>query len=498
MSLDISLNWSTVTEIALPLLLGIAYFVRVGHLRAHGRAPRRARQAAFAAGLALVVIATVGPLDGLADDFVFGHMIQHTMLFDEASLLLAIGLTGPVLAPLLSRPGVGSLRALTHPVAAVGIWLVVMYGWHLPPLYQAAEESELIHLCEHASFLAAGMTMWLALIGPFPKPAWFGNGARVVYAGTVHFSSMALANILMWSGTVLYPFYVASDRAHGIAPLDDQSAAGVVLMIQGGLVMLCVFFWVLLRWAREDTERQALLDFAHERGIELDEERAARAARAGTTELLRRRLAAAQPGGTAVAAALCLTCLALLLAGCGGGAGASTATTAAQYVGGDSVGSEVAPALRLTDYHGHRVDLAALKGRPVLVAFLYTHCEDLCPVVASKVHTADALLAPGTPKPVFLAVSVDPEHDTPASATKFNREHKTMGEIDWLLGSRPEMEKAWKAWKVLPERAKGDPEVIEHSADITGIGADGKIHVLYPPSFKPALLARDVEALAEA
>lgn len=207
-----------------------------------------------------------------------------------------------------------------------------------------------------------------------------------------------------------------------------------------------------------------------------------------------------QRAAAAVAAA-CLAGLALLLAGCGSGSSEGATAAAApepSYVGGDSVGSREAPPLALTDYRGHRVDLADLKGRPVLVAFLYTHCEDLCPVLASKVHTAEALLKPGAKKPVFLAVSVDPEHDTPASATEFDREHKTLGEIDWLLGSRPQLEAVWKAWNVLPEREKNDPEVIEHSADITGIGADGRIHVLYPPSFKPAQLARDIEALAEA
>jgi putative membrane protein len=294
MSLDLTLDWSTVTSIALPALIGVAYFVRVGRLREQGRQPGAPRQASFACGMALVVIATVGPLDHLADDFVFGHMIEHTVLFDEAALLLAIGLTGPVLAPILSKPGIRRLQVLMHPVVAVVLWLAVMYGWHLPPLYQAAEESELIHLLEHACFLAAGTVMWLALIGPFPKPEWFGNGARVIYAGTVHFSSMALANVLMWSGAVLYPFYVASDRAHGIAPLDDQSIAGAVLMIQGGLLMLGVFFWVLLRWASEETERQELIELAHERGIELDPRRAGRAVAAGWGAELRGRLLAAR------------------------------------------------------------------------------------------------------------------------------------------------------------------------------------------------------------
>jgi putative membrane protein len=290
MSLDLTLEWSTVTSITLPLLIGIAYFVRVGELRQQGRQPSRVRQASFACGIALIVIATVGPIDSLADNFVFGHMIQHTILFDQAALLLAIGLTGPVLIPILTKPGVRYLQVLMHPVVAVALWLAVMYGWHLPPAYQLAAEHEGVHLCEHACFIGAGVVMWLALLGPFPKPEWFGNGAKAIYVAIVHFSTMGLANILMWSGTVLYPFYIASDHAHGVEPLTDQSLAGVVLMIQSGMVMLGVFFWLVLRWAREDTERQELLDLAHERGVELDARRAGRAIASGRGGELRNRL----------------------------------------------------------------------------------------------------------------------------------------------------------------------------------------------------------------
>jgi putative membrane protein len=294
MSLGITLEWSTITSITLPLLIGVAYFYRVGELRERGRQPSLARQASFACGLSVIVLSTVGPMDVLADDFVFGHMIQHTLLLEEASLLLALGLTGPVLGPILTKPGLRRLRRLTHPVIAVAIWLVVMYGWHAPALYQAAEENEVIHLCEHACFVAAGVLMWLALLGPFPKPEWFGNGAKAIYAGAVHFSSMGLANILMWSGTVLYPFYAAGDRAHGLDPITDQSLAGVVLMVQSALLMFGILAWLVLRWARQDTERQELLDFAYENGIELDERRAGRAVASGRAAELRRRLEASR------------------------------------------------------------------------------------------------------------------------------------------------------------------------------------------------------------
>lgn len=274
----------------LPAALAIAYFRRVAHLRRHEQAPSPLRQLSFGGGLLLLVVATLGPLDELGDELVFGHMIQHTMLTDEAALLLAIGLTGPVLRPLLSAPGLRHLRALMHPVVAVSLWIAVIYAWHVPVLYEAAAEHTLLHLLEHASFLGAGLVMWLALLGPLPKPEWFGNVAKVGYIAVVYFSSMGMANILMWSGTVLYPVYAEGERAHHIAPLTDQSLAGAILMIQGSVVMLGVFIWILLRWAREDTERQELIDLAERLQVPLSDRRAARAAAAGRATELRQRL----------------------------------------------------------------------------------------------------------------------------------------------------------------------------------------------------------------
>lgn len=208
-------------------------------------------------------------------------------------------------------------------------------------------------------------------------------------------------------------------------------------------------------------------------------------------------------GMRVASAALVLVAVVGAASGCGGSSGeaslsasGSSGVSGTGFVGGDAVPPKPAAPIRLTDYRGHEVNLADLKGRPVLVAFLYTHCPDLCPLVGAKIHTTYSLLAPHAARPVFLAVSVDPARDTPASAAKFNREHRTGGEIDWLLGSRSELEKVWKAWHVVPERERKNPEVIEHSADIYGIGANGSVEVLYPPEFKPALLARDVQTLA--
>lgn len=188
----------------------------------------------------------------------------------------------------------------------------------------------------------------------------------------------------------------------------------------------------------------------------------------------------------------------LLAAGCGGGSGSSSnsAVTIPAVPGADAVPAKNAPPIDLTDQYGKKIDLAKLKGHSVLVAFLYTHCTDLCPIVAGKVHTAYAQIPPGR-RPIFLAVSVDPAHDSPGSAAYFNKRHRTTGEIDWLLGSRAELEKVWKAWGVKPEHNAEDPEEIEHNAEIFAVDPQGQIRALYPPTFKPEWLALGAKTLAQ-
>jgi hypothetical protein len=109
-----------------------------------------------------------------------------------------------------------------------------------------------------------------------------------------------LANILIWDQTVLYPVYKATDAVRGINPASDQSLAGGLMMVSEMILTTLLLGWLFFRFARQDEERQSLLDFAYERGFDLSEERAARAARAGRGEALRERILAATGGGNGV------------------------------------------------------------------------------------------------------------------------------------------------------------------------------------------------------
>ncbi len=277
-------------ELAVPLALAAIYLKRAHTLSAQGRPVPLWRQLCFGAGLAVICVATFGPMDHLAEEMVSTHMVQHLLLADLSSLLLVLGLTGPIMQPLLSMRVARPLRALTHPVAAISIFTFNLFLWHSPPLYQAVLYSDPLHVLEHVLFIGTGMLLWMPLFGPLPKPQWFGKGAHVIYTIGIWLPAMVLANTLMWSGTDLYPDYAGTALAHGVGPVADQSTAGAILMIECMLAALAIFAWVFLRWAAEDIERQELLDLAEDERVELSSARAARAVAAGRGAALRTRI----------------------------------------------------------------------------------------------------------------------------------------------------------------------------------------------------------------
>ena len=100
--------------------------------------------------------------------------------------------------------------------------------------------------------------MWMALLGPLPKPAWFGNGWKIGYIVAVRLIQSVLANALLWSSGVLYPQYARGQAEWGITAANDQSAAGAIMMIEGSIVTILLFCWLFLKAARESEERQEL------------------------------------------------------------------------------------------------------------------------------------------------------------------------------------------------------------------------------------------------
>jgi cytochrome c oxidase assembly factor CtaG len=272
------------------LILGLLYATRAHALSRASHAVPAWRQACFYAGLATILAALLSPTGELSDELLYMHMAEHLLLADVAALLIVLGLTGPLLAPVLRIRAIDRLRALTHPLIAFPLWAIDLYAWHLPLFYQAALRHTAVHALQHTMFVALGINMWMCLFGPLPKPRWFGNLAKLGYIVAVRLAGTVLGNVFLWSGKAFYPFYIAGEAAHHISPVADQNLAGAVMMVEESLLTLGLFCWLFLRTARESEERQRLLELAQARGVPVTPERAARAVAAGRGEDLRRRL----------------------------------------------------------------------------------------------------------------------------------------------------------------------------------------------------------------
>ena len=281
-----------ISSALVPLVFfGVLYARRVHTLAGDRHPVPRWRQACFYGGF-IVIAAALTSLGVPSEELLYAHMIEHLLLGDIAALLIVLGLTGPLLAPILRIRFFDKLRLLTHPAIAFPLWAIDLYVWHLPVLYQAALRHSGLHALEHAMFLVLGINMWMPLVGPLPTPSWFGNLAKLGYIVAVRLTGSILGNVFLWSGTVFYPFYLHGDASFHISPIADQNLAGAIMMVEESFLTLGLFCWLFLRAAREGEERQELLDFASARGLELSDARAARAVAAGRGAELRRRLEA--------------------------------------------------------------------------------------------------------------------------------------------------------------------------------------------------------------
>jgi cytochrome c oxidase assembly factor CtaG len=246
-------------------LITFLYAKRVRTLRRRGTPPPTWRVAVFGLGVFLLLLALASPIDAIGEEeFLFVHMVQHVLLGDLAPLCFVVGLTGPILQPLLRFHAVNRLRVLTHPLVALPIWAFNLAIWHLPFMYQAALHHNSIHAVQHLCFAVFGGLMWAPVVETLPGPEWFGTGFKLGYIAVVRLFETVLGNVFLWSGTVFYPFYIHEHPRWGISALHDQALAGTVMMIEGSIVTLAALAWLFLRLAAEGELRQELL----ERGLD--------------------------------------------------------------------------------------------------------------------------------------------------------------------------------------------------------------------------------------
>ena len=201
-------------------------------------------------------------------------------------------------------------------------------------------------------------------------------------------------------------------------------------------------------------------------------------------------------GRRALAVAGASLAAALLVAGCGSSSQAGPGSTAPNAPGlGFRIATPVvAPDFALRDQTGQLIRLSSLRGTTVVIAFLYVHCVDVCPLIAENLNQALRDLTPEERAAVrVLAISVDPKGDTAQVVRSYAAIHHLLPQFHYLIGSRAELEPVWKAYGVAA--VAGDPGLVDHSAYELLVDADGKGRVRYDSTVRPDPVAADIRAL---
>jgi putative membrane protein len=250
-----------------PLVLAPCLFT--GALYALGivrrQRPWRVRRTlAFSLGLLALVAALDSGLDVYGDRLASIHMVQHLVLTIVAApllaagapLMLALGAAGrstrtELVRVLASRPA----RMLSRPLSSWLLFVGVIVGWHVSPLYDLAIRHALLHDLEHVLLLATGVLFWAQVVGADPLPHSLGTVGRLLYLLAAMPAMSVIGIWLLVPGMLRYPAYAAPARALGVSPLQDQHLAGMIMW--GGDAVLGAITLVIACGALLGEERRA-------------------------------------------------------------------------------------------------------------------------------------------------------------------------------------------------------------------------------------------------
>lgn len=259
-------QWNFDAAVVVPLLLGAWIYARGIHRLWRRSGPGRGipygRAAAFVAGMAVLVVALVSPLDAAGEALFSLHMVQHLLLILVAPPLLVLGWPDLALLwalPARWRPVGGGLerrfgqsvtghgRTATGPLIIVLLATGVLWAWHIPALYDLAVRNEAVHWAEHATFLLTAVLFWASVLRLRPRDH-AGNGLRILYVFGMALQGSILGALLTFAARPLYSSHAQIAPEWGLEPLADQQLAGLIMWVPPAVLYVGVTAYLFSRW----------------------------------------------------------------------------------------------------------------------------------------------------------------------------------------------------------------------------------------------------------
>jgi cytochrome c oxidase assembly factor CtaG len=251
------------------LVAGSLYAAGTIRVRRRGAWVTRGRQAAWYAGLAVLTLALLSPVDAYADVSFSVHMTQHLLLTFIAAPLLALGAPIALALRALDVPTARRLSAVlrSRPVLFLATpvvgWLVfVGTSWaiHFTPLFDLALRSNGWHAVEHLVWVVTACIYWWPIVGADPEVRPVAYPIRMLSLFLLMPAMSFLSLALLTASAPLYPTYARVAGTWGASALASQRDAATVMWVGANLVLLLAMLFVAAAWKRADDARQRRLE----------------------------------------------------------------------------------------------------------------------------------------------------------------------------------------------------------------------------------------------
>jgi putative membrane protein len=215
----------------------------------------------YALGWLSLVVALVSPIHSWGEVLFSAHMTQHEILMLISAPLIVLG--RPLIAAMWTMPRATRLRVgstvknkaisntwefFTGPTVAFIVHGLALWVWHIPFLFQATLESDLVHTLQHASFLGSALLFWWAIVYGKRGVASYGAGVLYLFVTSIH--SGVLGAFLTFTKRVWYPIYEPTTAQWGLSPLEDQQLGGLIMWVPAGVVYIVAALFMFAAWIK--------------------------------------------------------------------------------------------------------------------------------------------------------------------------------------------------------------------------------------------------------
>jgi len=246
-------DWHWRWDVIFVLLVFGALYVRGWlRLRKMGGDAKVSQLVFYALALGAISFALLSPLDDLASYLLIAHMVQHELLMMLAPPLILLG--NPVAVLMWGLGGGARLQAghlltrhsalrrvrdlLSWMPVAWSFFVVNLWAWHHPVLYEAALRYPRIHDLEHILFFLTALVFWWPVIRPISRPAPVQDAIRILYLFLAATQDALLSGLIALSSKILYPHYETALRLWDLTPWEDQIGGGIVMFGVGSMTYL--------------------------------------------------------------------------------------------------------------------------------------------------------------------------------------------------------------------------------------------------------------------